>query len=116
MRSLTTDDEMAAQFYDDPRNLEPVGGAQRPPRSTARLASHVPVRFSSSTITKVKQLADEDGLTVSSWVRRLVEREADRRLSARNLTTSSGIPQAAIVEPKLPVTANRHQEAVKRVA
>jgi len=37
------------------------------------------VRFPPSVIDAVKRLADRDGVTVSSWIRRLVIREVMRR-------------------------------------
>lgn len=43
------------------------------------LSAHVPVRFAAEMIERVRRLADEDGLTVSSWIRKLVERELERR-------------------------------------
>lgn len=59
-----------------------ITGAGR--RRTANgLSSHVPVRFSPEMIEAVKRLADEDGLTVSSWIRGLVSTELERRVPAR---------------------------------
>jgi hypothetical protein len=34
----------------------------------------VPVRFPAETIDEVRRLADADGMTVSAWIRRAVER------------------------------------------
>lgn len=105
-------DEMTAQFYEDPQNLAAAGPAKAPRRrAPGRLSSHVPIRFDSVVIGAVKMLADEDGMTVSSWIRRLVDREVTRRLSARNETGGTVI--VAPFQPALlPATANRLQEAV----
>jgi len=55
----------------------------------SRLSSHTPVRFDPETITAIRQLSDEDGVTVSAWVRRVVNREIQRRISLRLRTTSA---------------------------
>jgi hypothetical protein len=39
----------------------------------------VPIRFSAAVIERVKELAGEDGKTVSSWIRDLVDQEILRR-------------------------------------
>lgn len=39
----------------------------------------MPIRFSAGIIERVKDLAAEDGKTVSSWIRDVVEREVLRR-------------------------------------
>jgi hypothetical protein len=54
-----------------------------------RLSSHTPVRFDPETIAAIRQFSDEDGVTVSAWVRRVVRREIQRRISLRTRTTSS---------------------------
>jgi hypothetical protein len=77
-------DNEAAAFYEDPENRKPTG----PPvkrKTQKRLTSHVPVRFTKSTIDQVKELADEDAVTVSSWIRGVVERE----IRHRKLTTDT---------------------------
>jgi predicted DNA binding CopG/RHH family protein len=107
VRKLAKQDETAAQFYEDPANLEPMGTPHRVARENLRLASHVPIRFSATTIAKVKNLAEEDGLTVSSWIRRLAEREVERRLSARNQTLLSvQVPLRIEFEKPTSVTVN----------
>lgn len=66
-------DAEAFEHYDDPANREPAPGPprQRPHR---QLTQHVPVRFPAETIDHVKRLADADGMTVSAWIRRAVDR------------------------------------------
>jgi hypothetical protein len=54
-----------------------------------RLSSHTPVRFDPVTITAIRQFSDEDGVTVSAWVRRVVRREIERRVSLRMRTASA---------------------------
>jgi len=46
------------------------------------LTSHVPIRFRPQTIEKAKAIAERDGMTVSSWIRGVVEREVERRMPA----------------------------------
>ena len=43
------------------------------------LAEHMPVRFPARTAAAAKQLAAAEGMTVSAWIRREVEREVGRR-------------------------------------
>jgi hypothetical protein len=67
----------AQEFYADPENQVPAGQAYR--RTGRRLSGTVPVRFPQAVIDAVKRLADRDGVTVSSWIRRLVINEVMRR-------------------------------------
>jgi len=43
------------------------------------LSEHVAIRFPADIIAAVKQLATAEGMAVSAWIRREVQREADRR-------------------------------------
>jgi hypothetical protein len=45
-----------------------------------KLTGHVPIRFPESTIATVKALADQDGMTVSGWIRQRVREELNRRV------------------------------------
>jgi hypothetical protein len=65
------------QYYADPDNREPAGPGRR--RRGASLSSHVPIRFRPDVIARVKEHADRDRKTVSSWIRDIVEMELDRR-------------------------------------
>jgi hypothetical protein len=56
------------------------------------LNKHVPVRFDAGVIKQVQQLADEAGVTVSSWIRASVEREI-RRQTPDTRTTLVSLPQ-----------------------
>jgi len=75
------------EFYEQPENREPAGPPVKRTREP-RLTDHVPVRFPAETIAKVKSVAAEDGVTVSTWIRRVVEQELRRRL--RPSATSGG--------------------------
>jgi len=59
----------------------PVGPRARAGQARL-LTSHVPIRFRSQTIERVKTIAERDGMTVSSWIRGVVEREVERRMPA----------------------------------
>jgi predicted DNA binding CopG/RHH family protein len=71
------DDQEALDFYRDPANLEPAGPSFE--RKGPRLSSTVPVRFPQEMIAAVRRLATQDGITVSTWIRRLVASEIERR-------------------------------------
>lgn len=77
--------QRSIDFYKDPDNQMPVGPAHR--RNAPRLSSTVPVRFPAEMIAAVKRLADFDGMTVSSWIRRVVAREIRRREPPVTVTT-----------------------------
>jgi hypothetical protein len=66
----------AHEFYQDPEHLAAVGPGQR--RERPMKTGMIPVRFSPETIAAVKRFASQDGVTVSTWVRRLVGRELQR--------------------------------------
>jgi hypothetical protein len=61
------------EYYDDPANREPAQGPARR-RPQRALTHHVPVRFPAETIEQVTRIADDEGMTVSAWIRRAVER------------------------------------------
>ena len=77
-RAKTTDEE-AWEYYSKPENQwRGEGPVVRPPRPT-RMKDAVPIRFHDATIEAVKDFADADGVTVSEWIRRLVNREIEAR-------------------------------------
>jgi hypothetical protein len=106
------DERQAHEFYSDPSNQIPGGPAVR--RAGNRLSATVPVRFPQGIIDAVKRLADRDGVTVSSWIRRLVAREVMRRQPptvttasnsiARYVASSSPSPSPETVPPAAPDT------------
>ena len=81
-------DTEAFEHYDDPSNREPTEGPPRRRRARA-LTQHVPVRFPASTIAKVRDLAEGDGMSVSAWIRHTVEQEVARRGAAERGTTDA---------------------------
>jgi antitoxin component of RelBE/YafQ-DinJ toxin-antitoxin module len=64
-----------------PENQNPVGPRARAGQARL-LTTHVPIRFRAQTIEKAKAIAERDGITVSSWIRGVVEREVERRMPA----------------------------------
>ena len=74
-------DAEAFEYYEDPAKREPAPGAPRR-RLERPLTQHVPVRFPAETIEQVRALADADGMTVSAWIRRAVERAVCERGAA----------------------------------
>jgi|GEM_PF-962801 len=76
--------EQEYEFYARPENQEPEG----PPRRRAsRLTEMVPVRFAPETLNELRHRADEDDRSVSSWIRRAVEREL-ARVGAANVSNN----------------------------
>jgi hypothetical protein len=77
---MSEKDDAAAARYEDEENLRPAGPPRRVRAKPARaLSSHVPIRFSAESINAIKLIATADGMTVSSWVRTIVQREVTRR-------------------------------------
>ena len=74
-------DAEAHEFYADPANLAIAGPGRKPKGPT--LSSMIPVRFSPQVIETVKGFASAEGMTVSSWIRRAVQRELDRQKRER---------------------------------
>ncbi len=70
MKELTPEEEY--EFYAKPENREPQGPARRRNR---RLTEPIPVRFPAETLEKIRDLAARDDRSVSSWIRRAVDRE-----------------------------------------
>ena len=70
-----TDAEAWAHYSKPENQTRGEGPALRPPR----MGGAVPIRFHEATIEQIRVLADADGLTVSEWLRRLVEREISTR-------------------------------------
>ena len=80
-------DEEAFEHYKNPDNRTTAGGVYEVPKSV--LTRHVPIRFRPQTIAKAKAIAERDGMTVSSWIRGVVEREVERRMPASPQTRLS---------------------------
>lgn len=93
-----TDDAMY-QHYADPKNRVPAGPGRR--RASKPLTTHVPIRFSPEVIAEVKQLADLDRKSVSSWIRNVVEAEVARRGPQPKWSYSIGQPDPVIFDCKV---------------
>ncbi len=63
-------------FYADPDNQTPQG---QPRRRSSRLSEPIPVRFPTETLAKIRDAADADDRSVSSWIRRAVDHELEHR-------------------------------------
>jgi hypothetical protein len=70
-------------LYYDGGSAESLGPAVRRSKPQGRLTNHVPIRFTDATISKVRDLAEEDGVSISSWIRLVVDREVARRRPMR---------------------------------
>lgn len=107
------DDEMAS-IYSDPENRKGVGAPRKKPQPERRLTQHVPIRFSAETIGRARMLADRAGLTVSSWIRRLVEQEIQRELAKENQTRAHLRDQFVVAsgQPDVPTHTTRNPEEV----
>lgn len=68
-------DKEAYEFYANPENLKIAGPAHK--RQGQRLTTMSSVRFAPEVIEAVKDLAFKEGITVGSWIRRLVQREIE---------------------------------------
>jgi hypothetical protein len=110
-------DNEAYEYYADPKNQVPAG----PGRSRTTKSTHVPIRFTPEMIADVKQLADKDRKTVSSWVRDVVAAEVKRRRphwpqSVVSSTSSSNwtvvAPSGAITSQPLTVPSMKTAELV----
>jgi hypothetical protein len=98
------DDREAHEFYADPAHLAISGPGVK--RKGQRLTSMTAVRFAPEVIEAVKDIAFAEGVTVGSWIRRLVNREleARRRQRPQGLIEGSGVAG----EPKaLPSSLSR---------
>ena len=65
-------------FYADPENQTPQGPAQR---RNSKLTELVPVRFPPETLDRIRNAADADDRSISSWIRRAVEHELEHNAS-----------------------------------
>ena len=81
-------DSEAAHFYSSPDSLR--AGARVTPTGRAKLTGHVPVRFPQSTIDQIKALASEDGTTVSTWIRKTVEKAIIVRTQPETMVLVNG--------------------------
>lgn len=67
---MTPEEERA--FYARPENQEPQGPGRR---RKSKLSAMVPVRLPPELLEEIRQRAEADDRSVSSWIRRAVEHE-----------------------------------------
>jgi hypothetical protein len=79
-------DAEAHDFYNDPDHLAAAGPGQR--REQPMKSGMIPVRFAPEVIAVVRRFASQDGVTVSTWIRRLVGREIQRRQPSATAVTA----------------------------
>ena len=87
---MTDRDAEAFEHYDDPANRKPAPGPARR-RRERNLTQHVPVRFPAPTVEAVRELAEADGVSVSAWIRRIVERAVDERAAVRETPSNARV-------------------------
>src|SRR5215213_3208560 len=95
LAAMTDRDVEAFEHYDDPARREPAAGPPRRRRERA-LTQHVPVRFPASTVETVRELAEADGMSVSAWIRRTVERAVAQRAAPEPATDLPTDTRAAV--------------------
>jgi hypothetical protein len=86
-------------FYEDDENVA-IEGEPVAPKRRAKLSSHLPIRFSPAVLAAARRLASADGMSVSSWVRWLVEREVVRRTPAETALSTQGNQFVPSTEPE----------------
>jgi hypothetical protein len=81
-------DAEAYEFYADPENRKLTGTPRK--RAGRRLTAMSSVRFAPEVIEVAQDLAASEGVTVGSWIRRLVQREIDAPHRPEGLIEGSG--------------------------
>ena len=79
------------------------------------LSTHIPVRFSPIAVAQLRELAARDGVTVSSWVRNLVEREIKSQLPHPESVASSWLLAPHWSEPTdetAVISSNSHADLI----
>jgi predicted HicB family RNase H-like nuclease len=72
-KKLTRQEEH--EYYADPENQTPQGpGRRRKPK----LSELVPVRFPPETLERIRDAAEAEDRSVSSWIRRAVDRQLEQ--------------------------------------
>jgi len=81
-------DDEVAKHYEDPANRHLAGPPRRRQISRPQtLSNHVPIRFNAGTMAAVQTIAHGDGMTVSAWIRSIVDRELARRLPSQTVSS-----------------------------
>lgn len=70
-------DHDAERYATDPSRLDPGEALGSLPVQPSKLSGAVPVRFAPETIERIKRVAAEDKVTVSTWIRRQVDQALD---------------------------------------
>jgi hypothetical protein len=86
------DDAAAVAFCEAPEHRQLQGTGRKRAGQPRLLSSHVPIRFDAATMEVVKRLADDDGMTVSAWIRAVVGREVQQRLARITYTAHEQAP------------------------
>lgn len=71
--------EREYELYQDPDHQRPQGPGRR---RKGKLTEIVPVRFPEEVLDAVREKADAEDRSVSSWIRRAVEHELDQERPA----------------------------------
>lgn len=101
--TMAENDDAAAAFYEQEENRRARGKPRKRKGQSTRLTTHVPVRFDARVIDSVKRFADEDGMTVSSWIRKTVDQEVRLRLARLTSTGSTAPVSFDVIEgPEFP--------------
>jgi len=90
VNNMSQSDERAAAFEEDPGNMRTRGPGHKRENAPPRLSGHTPVRFDDETIAAIRRFSDDDGMTVSAWVRHVVSREIRRRSALVTRTGFAG--------------------------
>lgn len=85
---MSKSDDEAAAYYEDPEHRRSTSSPRKRAGQAPRFTTHVPIRFSATVIERVKELAAEDGKSVSSWIRDVIDREVLRREQPRTVGTA----------------------------
>lgn len=97
------DPREALEFYRDPAHLEPAGPARR--RKGPHKTSMVAVRFDPAVIEQCRDHAAAGDVTVSTWIRRAVDRALERPSGLIGSSARTGEPKALPSAPCSPVFA-----------
>jgi predicted DNA binding CopG/RHH family protein len=102
-------EEQAHQFYKAPEHLATAGPGQR--RQRPMKTGMIPVRFTPEMIGAVKRFASQDGMTVSTWIRRLVGKEIQRRQPS----ATASMTMAPAVQLRYPAVLQPRSETASGV-
>lgn len=87
---MSQPDDKDAAINENPGDMRTHGPGRKRENAVPRLSGHTPVRFDDGTIAAIRRFSDDDGMTVSAWVRHVVSREIKRRTALLTRTGFSG--------------------------